>query len=277
MSNEIDFSKLAIKTIFPIDMGEVKYCHIEFPVSDEELDYKKHCQTYSNYAVAKIPISKDEFVDMKLNVLTNGDTKYTMQYRNPSLDIRVRTDDAHGFPHIDIEEKGKPQKKFRLKISPNNYEESINTILRFVEENVNHLIGPRYWLMPQIITPIGSHILKLFDVFQQGYNLKTSFTDLARLTSLDILRKTLSNKIIDYQEYQDIIHNQFTKCFGEESNNGGKPILASSNKNMEGISLLPFPLILPSGVSFKMNYLKNDYSLTNLDDKLIKGFVIETY
>ena len=33
----------------------------------------------------KIPLDKDEFVDMKLKILRNGVTKYVMQYRNQNL------------------------------------------------------------------------------------------------------------------------------------------------------------------------------------------------
>ena len=41
--------------------------------------------------------------------------------------------------------------------------------------------------------------------------------------------------------------------------------------------LLPFPLIIPAGVSFKVNYLKDDYSLTNIENVTLAGFVIEPY
>lgn len=107
---------MAINAIFPIERKEARFCHIQVPLNYTELDSKDYLQKYSLCAYAKIPLSKDEFIDVKLKVLRKGGTKYTMKYRNHSLGITIKTDDAPGFPHIDLEEKDETQKKIRLKV-----------------------------------------------------------------------------------------------------------------------------------------------------------------
>jgi hypothetical protein len=54
-------------------------------------------------AIANIPLTPNETVNMKLMVIRNGPTKYTMQYHDVIRGVIIRSDNFHGYRHIDIE------------------------------------------------------------------------------------------------------------------------------------------------------------------------------
>jgi hypothetical protein len=66
---------------------------------------------YDLYAKADIPITCNETVNMTFKILKGGKKKYTMQYRDDSIPLRIRTDSAHGFPHMDVEQESMPNRR----------------------------------------------------------------------------------------------------------------------------------------------------------------------
>ena len=167
-----------IDAVIPFDQHpNVKYYYIRSVNNPHvpDLDLVSIVNRYDLYAKADIPITQNQTVNMVLKILKDEKKKYTMQYRDDSIQLRIRTDSAHDFPHIDIEQGSKPQEKIKLNSEPEDYEASINTILRYVENKHNHLIGPTYWLMPAVLVGSGRTIPYMFDAYQKYIQCKYLF------------------------------------------------------------------------------------------------------
>lgn len=203
-----------IDAVIPFEYhSDLKYYYIrsvDNPYTPD-LDIVSIVNQHDLYAKADIPISQNETVNMVLKVFKNGKKKYTMQYGDDATQLRIRTDSAHDFPHVDIENGSKPQEKIKLRSEPEDYEASINTILRYVEKKHNRSIGCMYWLMPAVLVGSGRTIPYMFDAYQKIYNLNTPFTDIARFVSIDFIKET-KNKILDINNCNNIIHSEFRKC-----------------------------------------------------------------
>lgn len=87
-----------------------------------------------------MPLTANETVNMKLMVIRNGHTKYTMQYHDISKGLIIRSDNFHGYPHIDIELPHSRQPPIHLSditndtSMQNSYEFIINYILQTAEK-----------------------------------------------------------------------------------------------------------------------------------------------
>jgi hypothetical protein len=173
---------------------------------------------------------------------------------------------------------GKLQQKIRLNSEPQDYEASINTILRYVEKNYNHLVGPTYWLLPSVLIGSGKTIILMFDVYQKKYNVENAFTDIARFVSIDVINE-ISNgkKQLDIHDFSRIIHLEFRKCKEIEEKNGGIPleVKATDIRYPNGLSMLPFPLILPSTSYNTMMPVTEDGNPSDATDILTTGIVAE--
>jgi hypothetical protein len=275
MNGKINLKNLMINVLFPINTNKIKYCHIEYPYKEQNINLEEIYGKYRLYADVKIPITYNEIVDMKLKFLKNGIVKYTMQYRNPNIELKIRTDDAHCFPHMDVERRGESQEKIKLNSELEDYESCINAILRYVEKHDNPLIGPRYWLMPGLLSGIDSNILSLFNLYNLGYQVKTAYTDIARFVCLDIIKETSLGKTLNYNDYQNLINNHFCECKIKENENGDVPLESTGIQGIDGISILPFPIIIPSNSNYKISYLTEDYAISDTNDIIPTGFVIE--
>jgi hypothetical protein len=148
------------------------------------IDIKEVAKTHSIYAIANIPLTTNETVNMKLMVIRNGPIKYTTQYHDVSKGVIIRSDNFHGYPHIDIE---LPHKRLQpIPLSDltddtdmqNSYEFVINYILHTAERHTNPLVGVIYWLSPALILP--TDLLSLFITLRCKYKPSMSLTIIAR-------------------------------------------------------------------------------------------------
>lgn len=269
---------LKINALFSINHSDAKYYYIETSNAKDTIyvDLNDLIRKYDLWAEAVIPITIKEIIDMKLKILKNGDIKYTMQYRKPDIKLQIRTDDAHGFPHIDVERNGSPQEKIILNSKPEDYEASINTILRFVEKKINRHIGARYWLLPTLFSDIGNAVIQLFDLYQMEHNIKTTYTDIARFLCLNIIRDTSDDKKLEISDYSRMIDHNFRICKEQEDKNGDIPIESKSIQHINGIDMLPFPVIIPSTSRNKSMPLDADGNPINTMKIIPADIVIES-
>jgi hypothetical protein len=157
------------------------------------IDIMKVANTHSIYAIANIPLTTNETVKMKLMVIRNGRTKYTMQYHDVSKGMIIRSDNFHGYPHIDIELPHKRLPPIPLSDltddmdMQNSYEFVINYILHTAERHTNPLAGVIYWLSPALILPID--LLSLFITSRSKYQPSMSLTVIARAIHMDIINE----------------------------------------------------------------------------------------
>jgi hypothetical protein len=196
---------------------------------------------YDVHAKATISLSPEERVDMLLKVRNNKSrsTNYTMQYRNAGKDLNIRSDTAHGRPHVDVELEGRQIRKVWLENPPSDYEDTINTILRIVEKHSNPLVGPMYWLYPACI--YAPRLLDLFQSCKTELGFVTPLTDVARMVSLGILQMASSGKELSLNDLDTMILAECATCAELEKSNGGVPLRATDIKFAENIAPLPFP------------------------------------
>jgi hypothetical protein len=270
--------KTNFEVIQPVNHQLVRYWYsrVTYKQDVPDLDLKSIVKKYDVYAEADIPLTATETVNMRLKILKKGDKIYTMQYRDDSKQLKIRTDSAHDFPHIDIELPGQKQDKRKLKNPPSDYESSINTILRIAEQMNNPLIGPTYWLFPSAI--FKSQIIASFPQFQAIYNVKTAYTDIARFASIKAINETRLGKTLGVREYMELIRAEFEECGRKEELNGGIPLEATEIIYPKDIILMPFNIVAPPSSNIKMILLDadgNQIDATRVKDLVPAGMVME--
>lgn len=217
------------------------YTRVTYKETSSGWPLAKLMKEYDVHAKATISLSPDERVDMLLKVRSNKSrsTNYTMQYRNSGKDLNIRSDTAHGRPHVDVELGGKQIRKVWLENPPSDYEGTINTILRIVERHSNPLIGPMYWLYPACV--YAPRLLTLFQTCKSELKLVTPLTDVARLVSLGILQMASAGNELSLKDLDTLIMAECATCAELEKSNGGVPLQATDIKFADNIAPLPFP------------------------------------
>lgn len=117
----------------------------------------------------------------------------------------------------------------------------------------------------------------MFDRYQGKYNVNTAFTDIARFVSIEVINEISNGRKLGIQDYSRIIHSEFRKCKEIEEKNGGIPleVKATDIRYPNGLSMLPFPLILPSTSYNTMMPLTEDGNPSDATDILPAGIVAE--
>jgi hypothetical protein len=72
-----------------------------------------------------------------------------------------------------------------------------------------------------------------------------------------------------------LLKNHFCECKIKENENGDVPLESTGIQGIDGISILPFPIIIPSNSNYKISYLTEDYAISDTNDIIPTGFVIE--
>jgi hypothetical protein len=97
-------SKTDIQVLYHIQNSAFNYGYIRITYNNPtSINIKEVAKTHRIYAIANIPLTPNETVNMKLMVIRNGPTKYTMQYHDVIRGVIIRSDNFHGYRHIDIE------------------------------------------------------------------------------------------------------------------------------------------------------------------------------
>jgi hypothetical protein len=272
-------SKTDIQVLCDIQHPEFNYGCIRITYNDPAyIDIKKIAMTHSIYAIARIPLTPNETVNMKLMVIRDGPTKYTMQYHDISKGVIIRSDNDHGYGHIDIE---LPHKRIApIALSDltddvhiqNSYEFVTNYILQTAENHTNPLAGVIYWLSPALILP--RDLLSLFSTLRSKYQPRMSLTVLARLIHMDIINEVRKGKKLRSNDYVKIIKDRFGWIFKEEEENANLPPLQPvAAQYSSSIAALPFPVSKPQGAFLSVKgYNDTTQRIQDVDPA---GFVIE--
>ena len=171
-----------------------------------------------------MPLTPSETVNMRLMVLRTGVTRFKMQYHDISKGLRIRSDNFHGYSHIDIELPGRSKSTVGLRditedsSMHESYEFIINYILQIAERNDNPLAGVIYWLSPALILPY--NLLLLFCTLRDKYKPLTSLTTIARFIQIDIVNHVESGRKLRSYDYQNMIKNKFEWISKEEEKDG---------------------------------------------------------
>ena len=163
---------------------------------------------------------------MRLEVDKKGTETYTMQYRNMASGLQIRTDSAHGFPHIDVEwhdvqhiapNKKKIQSKTRLAAVPENFEAAINLILINAEQ-YNPMIGAKYWLMA--ISP-DDELAYALEQNRQSTGIQSSLTHVARAVEAQITNECIrKNAELSVKEALNVCSSMCEKILQAEKAEG---------------------------------------------------------
>jgi hypothetical protein len=172
-------------------MTKFRYCRVTYNPEKKLIEVARLADNYKIAAIANIPITKSESIDMRLYVTKNGNQDYTMQYRN-NEGIRIRCDNAHSKLHIDTELPGALQHKRWLDKIPRDYDDAIDLILRSAEQ-YNSRIGAMYWIMPPILSSSDSKV-EVLEKMKKSHGIKTPLTTIARVVNVDLLNETNKRK-----------------------------------------------------------------------------------
>jgi hypothetical protein len=107
-----------------------------------------------------------------------------------------------------------------------------------------------YWLYPSGI--YSTQVVRLFPKLQRKKRLHTTFTDIARFVSLEVLKQSLAGKKFTPADYERLIEEEFDRCAELEKSNGGLPLEATDIQMSSDISALPFPVVAPPGASARL-------------------------
>jgi hypothetical protein len=221
------------------------YFRITYAPQEPRMNVAKYSKDNKIYAAANIPMTQSENIDMLLKVRKNGKEYYKMQYRDNHKELRIRCDNKHGTPHIDIEWPGEKQNKTWLTDTPKNYEEAIDLILINAEQN-NPIIGAYYWL----VSPMSSHKddkAHVLEGLKYHYGIQTHLTLLARVAALRLMNETAKagGKSLDAQSILEKVCKDIRRQEKEE----GGPLKIENILYRGDIVLYPFPISVPSGAS----------------------------
>ncbi|MGC1131537.1 MAG: hypothetical protein WA941_01840 [Nitrososphaeraceae archaeon] len=202
---------------------------------------------YNIQANAIVPITPNETIDM--NLFTDKSNKilsFTMQYRDLSTNLNIRSDYGHGpsFPHIDIEQRDQNDKKVIDIDIPQvddflNYESAINAVLMQVEK-YNPLVGLRYWLFPGEIN--ADRIPALYRTWKEA-GLKTPLVIFSWLVNIQVYEQSRSRQIED-TTIMEIAKTQIEVCRTNEIKQKG-PLDIASVTYSTPMATLPFFFFVP--------------------------------
>lgn len=229
------------------NQGIYGYLYCTFDLKKLKGQRRNGLDKYNIQANATIPITPRETIDM--NLFTGKDDKilsFTMQYRDLSSNINIRSDYGHGstYPHIDIEQRDQNNKKILDIDVPQvedflNYESAINAVLMQVEK-YNPLIGLSYWLSPAEIH--SNRIPDLYQIWKQA-ELKTPLVIFSRMVNIQLYEQSRSRQIDD-NAVIEISESQIEVCRTNEIEQNGALDIASVTYSTP-ISKLPFLIFVP--------------------------------
>ena len=272
-------SKTDIQVLYHIQNSVFNYGYIRITYNNPtSINIKEVAKTHHIYAIANIPLTPNETVNMKLMVIRNGPTKYTMQYHDVIRGVVIRSDNFHGYRHIDIE---LPQERLPpIPISEltddvdlqKSYEFVINYILQIAERHTNPLAGVIHWLSPALILPLD--LLSLFNTLRSKYEPQMSLTVIARAIHMDIINEVKNGKKLRSKDYAKIIKDRFEWISKEEKENASLPRLQPiGTQHFSSIAALPFPVSTPPGAFLSVKgYDETTGSMQDVDPA---AFVIE--
>jgi hypothetical protein len=119
--------------------------------------------------------------------------------------VIFRSDNFHGYRHIDIELANKRLPPIPLSDLTddtdlqNSYEFVVNYILQTAERYTSPLIGVIYWLSPALILPLD--LISLFNTLRSKYEPRMSLTVIARLIHMDITNEVRNGKKLRSKDY----------------------------------------------------------------------------
>jgi hypothetical protein len=236
---------------YPIEQND-KYWYFESPyVNVNNTKCLELIQEYHVYVETAIPITANEIIRMNLKVRKKLGrdnklvTQYTIQYHDSSNNTIIRADNDHPYQHIDLKLPNNNQEKRVFDTDPSDYEAAINTVLRYAEIYNNRSIGVDYWLFN--VASFNKDLLHVFFTScKASLGTLTSFTDIARLVSVDML--TAKGEVsYDYDGLARVITPKFIESMQFEGKHK-RPIKISKNRIQarEKTDLLPFPIIIDS-------------------------------
>jgi hypothetical protein len=245
-------SKTDIQVLYHIQNSVFNYGYIRITYNNPtSINIKEVAKTHRIYALANIPLSTNERVNMKLMVIRNGPTKYTIQYHDVPKGVIIRSDNFHRYRHIDIELPHKRLPPIPLSNltddtdMQNSYEFIMNCILHTAERYTNPLVGVIYWL-PASILP--ADLLSLFITLRSKYGLRMSLSVIARTIHMDIINEVEQGKKLQSKDYLKIIKDRFEWISKEEKGNPSLPPLQPiGTQYSSSIAPLPFPVSRPPG------------------------------
>ena len=174
-----------------------------------------------------------------------------MQYRNMASGLQIRTDLAHGFPHIDVDwhdvqhiapNKKKIQSKTRLAAVPENFEAAINLILINAEQ-YSPMIGARYWLMA--ISPDDEMAFALEQI-RQSNRIQSPLTYVARAVEAQIINESVRKKAeLTKTEVLDVCSSMCEKILQAEKAEGHA--IEPKISYIQNFIPLPIPVFVPPG------------------------------
>lgn len=224
-------------------MTRFRYFRVTYKPEKRMINVAEVSKKHKIAAVANIPITKKECVDMRIYVTREGKQDFTMQYRNNVKGIRIRCDNAHSRIHIDKELPGEPQKKRWLEKIPKDYDEAIDLILSSAEE-YNPRIGAMYWITPPLLSNKDKRVEEL-EKMKIDYRIKTPLTVLAKVVHHDVINFTHKKKQLSLNQ-NEMIKLFDTRCREianlESKANGPLKVQIAYSKD---ITLFPFTIICP--------------------------------
>lgn len=240
--------------IYPFEMND-KYLYLAAIKSNNKKHVRDLLKKYHIFIDIEVQMTRNETFTMYLQVFRELDSnitypkiKYKVMYlskseggRNPT---NIRADNFHPYPHIDLELPDMPKETKMFDTDPSDYEASVNTVLRYAEYYKNKMTGVDFWL--HNLTIFRKELYIAFKSAQSIIDITTSFTDVARLVSLDILTKK-GEVIYDFSDLTKLVTSKFMYCLNYEHINH-RPLKISKNLIQQDINmnLFPFPIILKS-------------------------------
>lgn len=236
----------------PLDVNDSKFLYLTALKSANKKQIQDLIGKFHVYIDTEIPIYRNAKLTMSLQVLRlldkntgNPIMKYKVMYSEIGNDLRIRADNGHPFPHIDLELPNKTSEKVVFDTDPTDYEASVNVVLRYAERHSNPLVGVDYWLN-NLASFRMNEIYFLFRTHQRSLNTITAFTDVARLVSVEILTRK-DPYVYNFHDYNQLIGSNFVRCWNYERINH-RPLKLSKSLIPHEVNqnLFPFPIIMHS-------------------------------
>jgi hypothetical protein len=241
--------RVHFEVTYPLDTSQCIYGYLYCTFDTDRLKGRRRdkLDKYNVQANASIPITSSEIIDM--NLFTGKDDKilsFTMQYRNLSSNLNIRSDYSHGsnYPHIDIEKRDQNKNKILDIDVPQvdeflNYESAINAVLMQVEK-YNPLIGLRYWLFPGEIH--SARIPVIYQIWKEA-RLRTPLVIFSRMINIQLYEQSRSRQIDDTAVIS-IAKSQIQQCRAKEEELDG-PVDIALVTYSTSMATLPFLCFVP--------------------------------
>jgi hypothetical protein len=251
--------RMKTRILYPLSHhkgGNTKFWYLETPSSSNyNCEALGLIRKYNIFIDVELPISTNEIirtnlrVHKKLDVNNSPITKYTIQYEDTNNNCTIRADNGHTFPHIDLQLPNKQKEKRIFDTDPEDYEASINSVLRYAEFYNNQYSGVDYWLFN--ITAFKADLIHSFFNTTRGHiNVSTAFTDIARLAAVEIQTATEEINYGDERLARNIV-NKFIRC-KEYEEMYKRPLKIAKNLIQSDVDtiLFPFPIFFTNEVQF---------------------------